>query len=83
MIRVGACTGLLIAGQLRPWSFHGYGGPAEVGAVGAVEVLTPASTVAAIAAGYRPIVHPSALAESALAKRTPPSVRAHVVAAAT
>ncbi len=42
-------------GALRPWSFSGYGpaiscdGPAEV------DVLTPPSTVAALAAGYRPI----------------------------
>jgi hypothetical protein len=26
-----------------------------------VEVLTPPSTVAAVAAGYRPMLHPSAL----------------------
>lgn len=83
MIRAGGGAGLLIAGRLRPWSFHGYSGPAKAGALGAVEVLTPASTVAAIAAGYRPLVHPSALAESALAKKTLPGVRAHVVAAAT
>jgi hypothetical protein len=59
MIRTGDGAGLLVAGQLRPWSFLGYGAPAP-GPTGTVEVLTPPSIVAAIAAGYRPLVHPSA-----------------------
>jgi hypothetical protein len=44
---------------------------------GAVEVLTPPSTVATIAAGYRPLVHPSALTAPSLAGRAAPGVRAY------
>jgi len=83
MIRVDGRAGLLIAGQLRPWSFHGYGAPTAAGVQGAVEVLMPPSTVAAIAAGYRPLVHPSALSTSPLAGGDPPGIRPHLVAAAT
>jgi hypothetical protein len=74
MIRAGGRIGLLLAGRLRPWSFAGYGPPAEVRVPGAVEVLTPPSAVAAIAAGYRPRVHPTALAP---AGEPPPGIRAH------
>jgi hypothetical protein len=77
MIRADGRTGLLVAGRLRPWSFGGYGPPAQVKMPGVVEVLTPPSTVAAIAAGYRPLVHPTALA---LAGEVPPGLRAHGVA---
>jgi hypothetical protein len=59
MIRADEHIGLVLGGRLRPWSFHGYGPPVPVPA-GAVEVLTPPSIVAAIAAGYRPLVHPTA-----------------------
>jgi hypothetical protein len=65
MIRVDGITGLLIDGRLRPWSFQGYGPPVPVRVSGVIEVLTPPSIVSAIAAGYRPLVHPSALAGSA------------------
>jgi hypothetical protein len=81
MIRVGGDMGLLMVGRLRPWSFRGYGVPAGPGVPGVVDVLTPPSIVAAIAAGYRPLVHPSALTGSALAGGTLRGVRAHVVAA--
>ena len=74
MIRAGGRTGLLLAGRLRPWSFGGYGGPAEALPPSAVEVLTPRPTVAVIAAGYRPLVHPTALPPDGQA---PPGVRAH------
>jgi hypothetical protein len=59
---------LLWQGALRPWSLAGYGtrratpGPADP-----VTVLTPRSTVATIAAGYLPAVHPSARSRSAAA----------------
>jgi hypothetical protein len=42
-----------------------------------VEVLTPPSTVAAIAAGYRPLVHPSVLTAAPLAGQAPSGVRAY------
>jgi len=60
MVRLAGQPGLLIAGQVRPWSFHGYGAPVPAGP-GPVEVLTPPSIVAAITAGYQPLVHASAL----------------------
>jgi hypothetical protein len=46
--------------RLRPWSFAGYGAP--FASSGEVNVLTPRSIVAAIAAGYAPALHPSASA---------------------
>jgi hypothetical protein len=62
MIRAGGGAGLLLGGRLLPWSFQGYGAPAGDGLPAVAEVLTPPATVAAIAAGYRPLVHPTALA---------------------
>ena len=44
----------LNGGALLPWSFGGYGRPVAREASLEVEVLTPRSTVAALAAGYRP-----------------------------
>jgi hypothetical protein len=75
MIRSGDGAGLLIGGQVLPWSFAGYGGPAD--APEEAEVLTPPSIVAAMAAGYRPLVHPSALAASDQGETTPSAVRVH------
>jgi hypothetical protein len=61
MVRAGGASALVVSGRIRPWSFGGYGAAAErPGAM--VEVLTPRPTVAAISAGYRPMVHPTALA---------------------
>ena len=64
MVRLDGEPGLLLGGQVHPWSFRGYGapGPAAPPHQGEVEVLTPPSIVAAITAGYQPQVHPSALA---------------------
>jgi hypothetical protein len=47
-------------GRLLRWTFEGYG-PAVDTPGGAVRVLTPAASVAVLAAGYRPVVHPSAI----------------------
>jgi hypothetical protein len=84
MIRAGGGPGLLIGARVRPWSFRGYGAPAPAGPAGRVEVLTPPSIVAAITAGYRPLVHPSALAGSAPAglssAQAGARVRTHVTA---
>ena len=44
----------LKAGQAEPWSFAGYGAPFAPVRAAEVEVLTPPSTVAALASGYRP-----------------------------
>lgn len=50
-------------GRLLPWSFEGYGPPAEAPSVNEpdrVSVLTPRSIVGAIRAGFVPQVHESA-----------------------
>ena len=65
MVRLGGEPGLLLRGQVHPWSFRGYGAPPASPALfmagpGEVEVLTPPSIVAAITAGYQPLVHYSA-----------------------
>ena len=62
--------GLLIGGRLRAWSLIGYGAAAPVS--GPVEVLTPPAIIAAIAAGYQPMVHPTASPESSPADGMPP-----------
>ncbi|MEP7215572.1 MAG: hypothetical protein ABI782_04915 [Anaerolineaceae bacterium] len=51
---------VVMRGKLFPWSFGGYGSPVirDPGAV--VTVLTPPTTLAALRAGYAPLVHPSA-----------------------
>ncbi|MFO1208674.1 MAG: hypothetical protein U1E40_05545 [Amaricoccus sp.] len=52
---------LRIATGARRWSFAGYG-PARTYAAGeTVAAITPAHTRAALAAGYRPQIHPSAV----------------------
>jgi hypothetical protein len=43
------------SGALLPWSFAGYGAPAQLEPDAVVEVLTPTSTVAALKGGYRPL----------------------------
>ena len=63
MLRFGGEPGLLLGGQVHPWSFRGYGAPSPFTAGSLeVEVLTPPSIVAVITAGYQPLVHHSALA---------------------
>ncbi len=60
MVRRGGTPGLLLGNRIRPWSSTGYGVPARVSPRTTVELLTPPISVAAIAAGYRPRLHPSA-----------------------
>ncbi len=60
MILSSTGPALVAAGALRPFTMAGYGPPAAM-PPGAVTVLTPAPTVAALAAGYRPVLHPTAL----------------------
>jgi hypothetical protein len=50
---------LVLARRLRPWTAEGYQRAINVGSE-RLPVLTPPSIVAALAAGYRPIVHASA-----------------------
>jgi hypothetical protein len=53
-------TGLLLAGRLLPWSLAGYGPAEPLDPAEQVDLLTPPATIAALAAGYRPLLHPSA-----------------------
>jgi hypothetical protein len=62
MIRHRGAPGLLAGGRVLPWSFTGYLAPVALAPATQVELLTPPATVAAIAAGYRPLLHPSAAA---------------------
>jgi hypothetical protein len=59
-------TCLVLGDALRPFAPGGYGAPKRRGE-GRVTVLTPAPTVAALAAGYRPVLHPSATGAGAAA----------------
>ena len=60
MVRHDDVPGLLAGGRVLPWSFAGYAAAVALREDETVEVLTPPSSVAAIAAGYRPLLHPSA-----------------------
>gem|GEM_PF-261408 len=62
MIRAGGAPGLLAGGGMLPWTFAGYQAPVPLPPATPVELLTPPATVATIAAGYRPLLHPSAAA---------------------
>ncbi len=42
-------------GSLAPWSFSGYGAPLALEPAALVDVLTPPSTIAALAGGFRPM----------------------------
>jgi hypothetical protein len=53
----GAAPLLVWRDALWPWAPAGYGGPCRRPPAAEVTVLTPRSTVAAIAAGYTPAVH--------------------------
>ena len=61
MVAVGPRPFLRAGGQWRPWSFSGYGPPIKRLPDGA-RIITPQSTVKTLAAGYQPVLHPSALA---------------------
>ena len=62
MVRYRGESGLLAGGHMPPWSFAGYLPPVRLPSATPVQLLTPPATVAAIAAGYRPMLHPSARA---------------------
>lgn len=62
MIRHGGAAGLLLGPRMLPWTFTGYKAPIELSPATSVELLTPPATAATIAAGYRPLLHPSAAA---------------------
>jgi len=57
----GDGSALLVLGRhLLPWRFEGYGRALPRPAGGSVTILTPPSTVAALGAGYAPVLHPTA-----------------------
>jgi hypothetical protein len=60
MIRHDGGPALVTGARARPWSFTGYQAAVPLRHDAVVEVLTPPSSVAALAAGYRPLLHPSA-----------------------
>ena len=65
---------LVVGGALYPFAMAGYGTPRPRPG-GAATILTPAPTLAALAAGYRPALHPSAVppgAETAPDSAPPP-----------
>ncbi len=82
VVRASGGVALLLGGLLLPWSFTGYGDPAGLRLPTMVAVLTPPSAVAAIAAGDRPLVHPTALAGSPPHGGAPGGVRGHLLARA-
>lgn len=49
-------------GRLRAWTFRGYGDAWHYGELAGFDIwlATPATSIAALAAGYRPVWHPSA-----------------------
>jgi hypothetical protein len=59
MIRHDGVIGLVAGGRMLPWSVTGYLAPVRLPSA-AVELLTPPASVAALAAGYRPLLHPTA-----------------------
>lgn len=62
MVLAADSPALLLRGRRLDWSLDGYGPPCAQAPDEVVEVLTPPSTTAVLAGGYRPLLHPSALA---------------------
>jgi hypothetical protein len=62
MVDIGGAPWLVHDGRLLAWTPGGYLARPVEAPDGPVTVITPRATVAALAAGYRPALHPSALA---------------------
>lgn len=60
MVELDGRTWLVRGDQLLAWTPGGYAERRPRSGPGRVSILTPRSTVAALAAGYRPVVHPTA-----------------------
>jgi len=60
MIRYGDGAGLVLGGRVYRWSWEGYATPEEPPARSQTDVLTPPASLGVLAAGYRPILHPTA-----------------------
>lgn len=52
MVTIARRPYLVVGGSVAPWSFTGYGTAVEA-PTGRADVITPVSTVATLAAGYR------------------------------
>ena len=64
MVRFRNRPALVLGECVLPWSFAGYGRPVALARSATVELLTPPASVAALARGYRPLLHDSAYAPS-------------------
>ena len=62
MVQAGAESFLIAQGRPLQWSFAGY--RKTPGSIADVMLLTPPSIVRAFAAGYRPLLHPTASAQA-------------------
>ena len=60
MVSVGGTPSLVWGGGLLAWTPGGYRSSGQSPAEDTVTVVTPRATVAVLAAGYRPVIHPSA-----------------------
>jgi hypothetical protein len=60
MIEAGGTPWLVYGGKLLAWTPAGYVDRHAAAPAGPVTVITPRATVATLAAGYRPVVHPTA-----------------------
>jgi hypothetical protein len=60
MVEVDGAAWLVLGGGLLAWTPGGYRDRRASGPGTAVTVITPRATVAVLAAGYRPVLHPSA-----------------------
>jgi hypothetical protein len=61
MVELGEAPWLVYGGGLLAWTPGGYRDRRAEGPATAVTVITPRATVATLAAGYRPVVHPTAV----------------------
>jgi hypothetical protein len=60
MVRYGGRPALVLGECVLGWTFQGYERPIALARSARVELLTPPATVATLARGYQPVLHPSA-----------------------
>jgi hypothetical protein len=63
MVQAGAQTYLIVKGRALLWTWDGYREP--INPMRDAMLLTPPSTLRALSAGYRPVLHPSSMTQSA------------------
>jgi len=64
LVEVDGAPRLVFCGGLLAWTPGGYRDRQAAGPASTVTVITPRATVATLAAGYRPVLHPSAVGPS-------------------